>query len=116
LKKKLDIPHWHRMSKASELAINGLEFHQIDSFLEGLQSFTDLLKQGGFVAPHTHSILEKIQKESILAAKGCGAMGADVIFVVFEKHQKTKLLDKFQSFGYDIIASETDMFLGNAKK
>lgn len=116
LQKNLDLPNWKKMATASEQAILGLEHQDVDLWVQSILQFSDYLKDAGFVAQHTQKILENIQKDPILAAKGCGAMGSDVI-VVFVEHSKQKpLIEKWRHLDYDILATQEDLFVQNAKK
>lgn len=116
LQKSLEIPNWAQMAKATEQAIMGLESQQADLLIQAILNFSNCLSQAGFVAEHTQILLEQLELEPILAAKGCGALGADVILVIYEKHQKQYLNEKFKLKSLDILATEADLFFENAKK
>lgn len=60
-----------------------------EDFVKGVRANAEALGKLGLVAAHTKEMLKEwLQKPGVLAAKGCGAMGNDVIFVVYEKsHQ-----------------------------
>ncbi|WP_413291190.1 hypothetical protein [Bdellovibrio sp. HCB337] len=59
-------------------------------FVKGIRTNAQALADLGLVASHTKDLCkELLQKPGVLAAKGCGAMGNDVVLVVYEKsHQK----------------------------
>lgn len=64
-------------------------------FIKSIVNYHNRLDALGFVAESTKKRLVKLnQAQMILAAKGCGAMGSDVILVVIEKTQK----DNFENF------------------
>lgn len=64
-----------------------------DDFVEGVRNFGKSLQDLGLVATKTKKILEEIIKlKEVVAAKGCGAMGADTILVVFEDGAKEKVM------------------------
>lgn len=116
LQQTLDISNWKKMAVASEQAIFALEHQHADAFVGAIHLFGDCLDEAGFVAPHTQLMLESIKKDPILAAKGCGAMGADVIFILVEKSRKSALIDKWNQKNLDILATDADLFVQNAKK
>lgn len=61
------------------------------AFVEGIRANGKALADLGFVAPHTQQLIaDYLQKPGVLAAKGCGALGADVVLVVFEKKSDLK--------------------------
>lgn len=58
-------------------------------FVTGIRANATALQELGFVAPHTQELCaEFAKKPGVLAVKGCGALGADVLLVVFEKSHK----------------------------
>lgn len=64
-------------------------------FVAGIQDNGKALAALGFVAPYTQELCrELVQKPGVLAVKGCGALGADVVMVVFDKNHR----DQFKSF------------------
>ncbi len=116
LQETLHILNWKKMALASEQAIFGLEHQNADAFIDAIRLFGDSLDESGFVALHTQQILETIKKEHILAAKGCGAMGADVILVLVEKSRQSILIEQWNQKNIDILATDADLFFQNAKK
>jgi hypothetical protein len=74
------------MASALESVHAGLKAVSFDLFLSGLQDFQDILLEQKLVAEHTEKILSELKKNSdILFAKGCGALGSDVIFVLMKQ-------------------------------
>jgi len=75
-----------KMASALESVHAGLKAVSFDLFLSGLQDFQDILLEQKLVAEHTEKILSELKKNSdILFAKGCGALGSDVIFVLMKQ-------------------------------
>ncbi len=63
-----------------------LEKGQFQGFAQCVNSYGDLLASLGLAAPHTLKAVESARKvPHVLAAKGCGAMGSDVILIVHSK-------------------------------
>lgn len=64
-------------------------------FVQGIRANAQALSELGFVASHTQALCQELlQKPGVLAAKGCGAMGADVVLVVYRKTSS----DAFKNF------------------
>lgn len=64
-------------------------------FVAGIQANAKALAALGFVAPHTVEFCKELsQKQGVLAVKGCGALGADVVMVVFDKNHR----EQFKNF------------------
>jgi mevalonate kinase len=63
-----------------------LQNRDSQEFVAGIQANAASLAELGFVAPHTQLLCQELlQKPGVLAAKGCGALGADVVLVIYEK-------------------------------
>jgi hypothetical protein len=58
-----------------------LERGLFDGFAKEVTAYGEKMASLGLVAPHTLAALKKMP-DGVLAAKGCGAMGSDVILVV----------------------------------
>ncbi|MBC7371985.1 MAG: hypothetical protein H7326_10490 [Bdellovibrionaceae bacterium] len=79
-------------SSSLELAMkqiqNSLRSYNVEDFVAGVRANAHALQELNLVAPKTQQrIAEFLKKPGVLAAKGCGAMGADVILVVYLKKQ-----------------------------
>lgn len=62
-------------------------------FVAGLKEWYAQLLSLGFVCSETQRLIDKAQAvPEILGIKGCGAMGSDVLFVVFKRADKEKVL------------------------
>lgn len=58
-----------------------------DGFAEGLKSYNRVLQQKRLVTENTLSLLhDLLWMNGVKAAKGCGALGADVVFALVEKN------------------------------
>ncbi|NUM89333.1 MAG: hypothetical protein HUU37_09030 [Bdellovibrionales bacterium] len=66
-------------------AIQALAAGDGRGFVEAVRDYGALLERTERVAPHTEKILRRLRlRKEVLAAKGCGAMGSDVVFAVSE--------------------------------
>jgi hypothetical protein len=65
-----------------------------DLLAKGIQKFFYLLKEKNLVVNQTIQIVDQLLKiEGVKAAKGCGALCADTILVVFEKQKRDILFN-----------------------
>lgn len=99
------------IEKAVRKIHSGLQTGNSAEVVEGIQLNGEALSQLNFVAPHTEALLQEWRrKPGVLAAKGCGALGADVILVVYEKSQAANFKDyigsKDVSYGLEIQVKE----------
>ena len=63
-------------------------------FIKSILDYANNLDKLSLVADNTKKLLDKLSiNKTILAAKGCGAMGADVILVVIAKQHKENFED-----------------------
>lgn len=88
LKDLVNIDTCH-MGDVVEDAILGLKTRDRELFIRSINTYGELLQTKNWVAATTILLLEKIgTQQGVLAAKGCGAMGADIIFVLLEKKSR----------------------------
>ncbi len=83
-------------------------FHHCDRdlFTQSIQDYHKELDKRGWVAPETMDWLSKVQKlNGVLAAKGCGAMGADVIAVVAKKDCADDVILGGESLGLQFVGN-----------
>ena len=79
--------------------------------VSAINDYQQELADNALIAPHTQEILNhlKQQHQEILAAKGCGAMGADVILIVVATCNLQKMEQKLQEFSI-ITTSRSQSF------
>lgn len=82
-------------------------------FVQGVNSYAQALQDLGFTCNETLSLLSDLhQVPGVLAAKGCGALGADVVLAVTKKEQ-TQSLQKFcETRGLSILSSSKNISSG----
>lgn len=73
-------------------------------FITCINDYANVLLQQNLVAKETQAILQDLSTfKSILAAKGCGALGADVILVLFDIKQQNEVVEKIKSYQLQVI-------------
>lgn len=96
----------------SASAIAAYENRRVDGFIEAIQSYGQLLKHQHLLAEHSQLLLEKIDRlPQVLASKGCGAMGADVLLVLCESKKSQDVIEQVTNLGLRFLASEKDIAL-----
>ncbi|MES2769782.1 MAG: hypothetical protein V4596_11615 [Bdellovibrionota bacterium] len=81
--------------------------------IEGIQENYEVLKSADLVAPQALKTLEKISKhEFVLAAKGCGALGADVFCALVKSENLPQFLSYGASENMRLVAAEDDLSHG----
>ncbi|MBR1734661.1 MAG: hypothetical protein IJ730_04345 [Alphaproteobacteria bacterium] len=81
-----------QLSKIVDKVFKAWISDEIYSFSKGIMEFFFTLDELNLVTTETKKLVEQILKiDGVLAAKGCGAMSADTIVVIFEKQSKNNI-------------------------
>ena len=81
------------------------------SFVSTLDEYTGELEKRGLVHQTTRSFLDKVRKiKSVITAKGCGAMGAEVVAVFFDSRDKEEVRASLKN--KNIIADSNNLTSG----
>jgi hypothetical protein len=82
---------------------------QAMAFAEGFRRYQQELAIKGWQASTTTNFLEAIHRlNGVVAAKGCGAMGADVIAVLVDSKHELELIPTIETLGLKYTASLDD--------
>lgn len=74
-----------------------------------IKQFNDFLKQENWIYPQTQVILDKLsQIPEVIAAKGCGALGADVVFVISKKENSHVIIRTLLSENLKLVSQSRD--------
>lgn len=88
-----------------------------DSFLAGIHDFYQRLLAMNLVAAHSQYLINDWRRRwPILAAKGCGAMGSDVIALFLHAEKHAKVEQELVDSGFEVLATHQQLFFKNAKK
>lgn len=105
----------NNLSKLQNIADNAYQaFTEADSqaFIDEINHYSGELKALNLVANHSQAILSEYKKNPlILASKGCGALGADVIMLLCKPSSKAPLVSFIKKQNYPLIADETSLQL-----
>lgn len=91
----------------------GIDSEDSKTFVQGVKDYAAALKDLNFTCEPTLTLLEKIRKLSgVQAAKGCGALGADVVLVVLEKNNSQDFIQFCQTEKLAVISSSSQIAAG----
>jgi len=91
-------------------ALSRLDWSQ---FLRAMRQYRDALWNQGWCAEHSQKIVKTLENHSeVLLAKGCGALGADVVIVFCEKSKSPSVRALIDKSGLKIVASSSDVSPG----
>ena len=79
--------------------------------LETINAYHQQLQQLDLVAKNSLQQIAKLQaQEGVLAIKGCGALGADVLLLLVPITQKAVISHHLSTTGWNILASSADLY------
>ncbi|OAI49535.1 hypothetical protein AYO45_06975 [Gammaproteobacteria bacterium SCGC AG-212-F23] len=113
--------HLKKLPAFDRIALENIALHGINYFitangtdwLESINHFADALDAQQLVAEHTLLLLDKLAAcPDILAKKGCGALGADVILILFHKEKSANVLHFLKKNHFHLI--QHGMRVGNS--
>jgi mevalonate kinase len=82
-------------------------------FVEAIVDAATALEEAELVLPRTKDLLQEIEGlDSVLAAKGCGAMGADTILAIVKRGSGLDVRNWCESAGCDIVSSHIQLCEG----
>lgn len=81
--------------------------------IEAVNTYYQQLHALNLVAPSTTAQINQLhtQHPEILALKGCGAMGVDILLLLTLKTNKASLKEKLLAQGHRIVATEENLYL-----
>ena len=108
---------WRQLAKTTERGIDAILQQDADKWLDAITQYQLHLSSIGLMAPHSQALIMALQAQlPILAAKGCGAMGADVVALFLEKSNIDFLKDVLIEKGYNVLATQADLYFHNARQ
>ena len=109
-----DICLMDAMTALSAIVLSGQEaFLNADSqqLIDAVKAYHQALTALNLVAERTQEQLAHlIQDQDVLACKGCGAMGADVLFVLVPSHRLLTCKKRFDLAGWTVLATSNDLY------
>ena len=117
LAQELSIPE-ERLRVLSVGARTSLLEENATHLAENIEAYGRALAQAGFLSSQTKELLEALRKANdelnlgLMAAKGCGAMGADVVLVLHKPSRAPQMRGWFELRGLEICGTEKDLERG----
>ncbi len=109
---KLDLPS-SKLNQLAEIVGGGLfafEREEASYLVEAVERYAKALDSLGLVALHTQQILANFSAEKgVLALKGCGAMGSDVVAMIVDKQEVHQIKHQVTQKGFKILATSQDL-------
>lgn len=103
------------LSAIADEAKLALEEADSQRMVYAVNAYYQRLSNFNLMADHSIKMLKVLQSQvNILAAKGCGAMGADVLLLIIENKEKSEIIKQLAANGWNILANEENLHRGNA--
>ena len=81
--------------------------------IDAVNAYQAELSRMRLVAPHTQDQLDRLSQEPhLLAMKGCGAMGADVLLLLVPSERLVLVADTLSAQGYSLLATSEQLHQG----
>lgn len=101
------------LEKIVQEGLESLEKKSSRHFIESINQYASALHSQNLVAEHTKNILKKLSEhEAVLSSKGCGALGADVIFILYELDKQDAILSLMGELKLNVISYGNDVSNG----
>ena len=112
LKTLTDFPA-EQLGQISKAGIKAIKAVDQAAFIDAIKVFSAALYQAQLTCQTTQDLLEKLNDNpTVLATKGCGALGADVIIAIVETHQLNQFLDTIKSLPLDYVSDSQQLAAG----
>jgi mevalonate kinase len=110
---KGSVPH-ERLRAGVTKATNAFETNDAGQLVDAVTSVGQSLADAGFTAQATLELLGRLRSETqgVLAAKGCGAMGADVIVCLHSHRDGLRIREWVKNAGLVTCGSDADLSSG----
>lgn len=108
--KEVNIANSESAATAVEKVRGGLKNKDETVFIDGMTEFQNFLLESKCVAPATVDLLEIVNSwDGVKVAKGCGALGADMVLVILDKSEKEHILSEIKSLDKELVATSQDL-------
>ena len=112
--KQVNLPNaMHELSTIADSAHAAFENQCGEQLIAAVDAYQTALSTRGLAAQHSMEQVQalKLQKH-VLTAKGCGAMGADVLLLIVEKHFLEEVSRNLVLDGWNILANSPHLYMG----
>lgn len=101
------------LESAFALIRESFDKQQSELFVEGIKSYAQELQKLNFTCEPTLKLLSEIRQiPGVQAAKGCGALGADVVLVVTAQGEAQEFTNYCEGKGLSLLSSSDKISLG----
>ncbi|CDZ77819.1 mevalonate kinase [Legionella massiliensis] len=103
----------NQLSATVELAHDAFEQADSEKLVQAVNSYEQQLSSLGLVAPHSQEHIRTFNSQAdVLAAKGCGALGADVLLLIIPSAGLKAKVKNLAAEGWTVLATSEDLYAG----
>jgi mevalonate kinase len=103
---------WRRLMNSCEMGCDAYLNRDSEQWIKATHHFYQALLNQNLVTPYTQHLIAECQKDMpILAAKGCGALGADVIVLYVLKEQRLNVCEQLNQRNLEILATDAHLHI-----
>ena len=94
-----------------EKAKKAFELADSQGIVDAVNAYYQQLAEMQLIAENTLQQVDRFKKQAdVLAVKGCGAMGADVLLLLVPTKKQTSIQEQLSSSGWTILATSADLY------
>lgn len=105
----------HQLNGLAEIvatAKRSFELNESTGLIDAVNQYNQALSAQNLVAESTLAMMAELkQQKDILAMKGCGAMGADLLLILLSNEKLTELKATLTQQGLTIVATHADLYM-----
>ena len=109
-------PKGHTLTTLNKIASQTIKYfleQDAAAFCSGLQAYGDLLKSNGFITKKALQLIKTVEQHSgVLATKGCGALGADIVCALVKAPHINEFSNWITSQGWSIVSADNQSSRG----
>ena len=99
-----------QLANIVESAKKAFESADIERVIDAVNAYHEALLEEHLVANHSLQCMDSLkQNKDILAMKGCGAMGADVLLLLVPTNTLPQMRDYLSATGLNVLATSDDL-------
>lgn len=103
------------LSTTVELAKAAFEQVNSEGLVRAVNTYQEQLANLHLMAPHSLEHIQAFKSQpEVLAAKGCGALGADVLLLIVPSNCLKSKVKSFRADGWTILATSDDLYTGHS--
>ena len=105
------------LAKLVESGKSAFESGDSTRVIEAVNGYHQQLLEMDLVAPHSYRLVNALKTHAdVLAVKGCGAMGADVLLLLVPTTRLAELSIYLETIGLDVLATSDSLYKKRAYK